>query len=73
MSDEKGSRCESCTNSSPYFASRGMIHWETGKERYGKDSEARRPALHEECIGYERWPGANGSAFLSEKGERPAF
>ena len=32
MSGEKGSRCESCTNSSPYFASRGMIHWETGKE-----------------------------------------
>lgn len=32
VSGEKGSRCESCTNSSPYFASRGMIHWETGKE-----------------------------------------
>ena len=32
QSGEKGSRCESCTNSSPYFASRGMIHWETGKE-----------------------------------------
>lgn len=32
MSGEKGSRCESCTSSSPYFASMGMIHWETGKE-----------------------------------------
>ena len=44
-----------------------VCHWETGKERYGKDSGARRPALHEECIGYERWPGAKRSAFYPKR------
>jgi hypothetical protein len=31
-SGEKGNRCESCTNSSPYLGSRSLLdHWETGK------------------------------------------
>ena len=32
LTGEKGNRCESCTNSSPYFASfESNCHWETGK------------------------------------------
>ena len=53
MSGEKGSRCESCTNSSPYFASRGMIHWETGKETDALESNPEAMS-RETCLSQYR-------------------
>jgi hypothetical protein len=53
VSGEKGSRCESCTNSSPYFASRGMIHWETGKETDALESNPEAMS-RETCLSQYR-------------------
>ena len=53
MSGEKGSRCESCTSSSPYFASRGMIHWETGKETDALESNPEAMS-RETCLSQYR-------------------
>ena len=53
VSGEKGSRCESCTSSSPYFASRGMIHWETGKETDALESNPEAMS-RETCLSQYR-------------------